>query len=84
MKTTLSQYVVQCFLLSGFDTPKVVGRMTTDGPGNSIDQMEQYILEEYSDEQACYHMYIIKHSHVFTPSHWINGMFIIKTVLIFS
>ena len=44
-------------------TPRVVASMTTDGPGNSINQMEQYILKEYPDEQSCYHMSIIKHSH---------------------
>ena len=38
MKSTLPQYVVQRFLFSGFDTPRVVASMITDGPGNSIDQ----------------------------------------------
>ena len=80
MKSTLLQYVVQCFLFSGFDTPEVVARMTTDGPGNSIEQMEQYILKEYPDEQSCYHMSIIKHSHVFTPGHKIRISDFIKDV----
>ena len=80
MKSTLPQYVVQCFLFSGFDTPEVVARMTTDGPGNSIEQMEQYILKEYPDEQSCYHMSIIKHSHVFTPGHKIRISDFIKDV----
>lgn len=69
MKSTLTQYVVQCFLFSGFDTPRVVASMATDGLGNSIDQMEQYILKEYPNEQSCHHMSIIKHFHVFTPGH---------------
>ena len=58
MKSTLPQYVIQCFLFSGFDTPKVVAHMTTNGLGNSIGQMEQYVFKEYPDEQSCYHMSI--------------------------
>ena len=80
MKTTLPQYIVQCFLFSGFDTPKVVAHMTTDGPGNSIDQIEQFILKHYPDEPSCYHMSNIKHTHVFTPGHRIRISDFIKDV----
>ena len=79
-KGALPQYVIQCFLFSGFDTSKVVARMTTDGPGNSIDQIEKFILEEYPDESSCYHMSIIKQSHVFTPGHRIRISDFIKDV----
>ena len=67
------------FLFSGFDTPKVV-HMTTDGPGNSIDQIEQYILKEYPDEQSYHHMSIIKHSHVFTLGHRVRISDFIKDI----
>ena len=41
MKQSLPQYVVQCFLYTGYDTARVVAQMNTDsGPANSIDQIE--------------------------------------------
>ena len=70
MKQSLPQYVVQCFLYSGYDTARVVGQMNTDaGPANNIDQIEAFILQNFPSEESCYHMSLPSKSYVFTPGH---------------
>ena len=70
MKQSLPQYVVQCFLYSGYDTARVVAQMNTDnGPTNSIDQIEAFILQNFPSEESCYHMSLPSKFYVFTPGH---------------
>jgi len=80
MEETLPPNVIQCLSLTGYDSPDVIAKMSTDGPGNSIDTIEKYILQEYPNESSCYHLSIIKHTHVFTPGHRIRLSDFIVTV----
>ena len=44
MKKILPEYIVQCFIMSGYDTHHAVLEMdTSENPGNSIEEIEQYI-----------------------------------------
>ena len=72
LKASLPPYIVQCFIVSGYDSARVVAQMTTNGLDNSIDQMENFILKEYSDDPSCYHMSKIKSTYVFAPGHRIK------------
>ena len=72
LKASLPPYIVQCFIMSGYDSARVVAQMTTNGPDNSINQMEKFILKEYSDDPSCYHMSKTKSTYVFAPGHRIK------------
>ena len=72
LKASLPPYIVQCFIVSGYDSARVVAQMTTNGLDNSIDQMENFILKEYSDDPSCYHMSKIKSTYVFASGHRIK------------
>ena len=72
LKTSLPPYIVQCFIVSGYDSARIVAQMTMSGPDNSIDQMEQFILKEYADDPSCYYMSKIKSTYVFVPGHRIR------------
>ena len=72
LKASLPPYIVQCFIVSGYDSARVVAQMTTNGSDNSIDQMEKFILKEYSDDPSCYHMSKTKSTYVFAPGHRIK------------
>lgn len=44
LKERLPDYIVQCFLASGYDEPTVIADMdVTDNPGNSITDIETYM-----------------------------------------
>jgi len=70
MKLSLPEYVVQCFIHSGYDTARVVAQMNTEkGPNNSIDEIEAFILQNFPLNETCYHMSLPSKSYVFTPGH---------------
>ena len=72
LKDSLPPYIAQCFILSGYDSARVVAQMTTSGPNNSIDQIEQFILAEYPDDPSCYHMSKVRSTGIFVPGHRIK------------
>ena len=50
MKDALPPYIVKCFTTAGFDTMQVILKMdVSDEPGNSIEQIEQFISDEHPD-----------------------------------
>ena len=49
--------VVNCMLASGFDVPKVVAMDVTDKPGNSIQQIKQFIGENFADREEYNNIY---------------------------
>ena len=50
---SLPMYVVKCFTAAGFDTIDVISKMdVSTEPGNSIEQIEQYISNEYPDSKS--------------------------------
>ena len=60
---SLPMYVVKCFTAAGFDTIDVISKMdVSTEPGNSIEQIEQYISNEYPD-------YFASKSKKFPPGH---------------
>ena len=63
---SLPMYVVKCFTAAGFDTIDVISKMdVSTEPGNSIEQIEQYISNEYPD-------YFASKSKKFPPGHRIR------------
>lgn len=84
MKTSLPSYVVQCFLHAGFDTQSVIAQMdTSDGPNNSLDVIESFILKNYPQEiePSCYHSgYHLSSNFVFSPGHRMRIVDFIKEV----
>ena len=50
MKDALPSYITKCFTAAGFDTVDVIMKMdVSDDPGNSIEQIEQFIAAEHPD-----------------------------------
>ena len=72
--------VIQCLSLTGYDSLEVIAQMTTDGPGYSIDVIDNYILQEHSNDPSCFHLSNIKYTHIFTPGHRIRLSNFIQTV----
>ena len=71
LKAKLPVYVVNCFLISGFDTQDVVATMdVSNQPGNSIEQIEQFITENklYQDPKYVDEM-IYHEKFAFPPGH---------------
>ena len=63
LSESLPMYVVKCFTAAGFDTIDVISKMdVSTKPGNSIEQIEQYISTEYPD-------YFASKSKKFPPGH---------------
>lgn len=51
MKEALPSYIVKCFTAAGFDTLEVIAKMdVSDKPGNSIEQIEHFISDEYPND----------------------------------
>jgi len=79
MNKELPSNVIKCLSLAGYDSPEVISQMTTDGPGSSI-VVENYILQEHSNDPSCFHLSNINYTHVFTPGHRIRLSNFIQTV----
>ena len=48
LKDNLPSYIVSCFLASGYDSLPVIAEMdASDGPGNAIQGIEDFINEQY-------------------------------------
>ena len=78
MDKALPKYVVNCFLHAGYDNISAITQMVTDeGPDNTLDQIEAFILKYYSTDMSCYPSTIAESeclSHlvqkfVFPPGH---------------
>lgn len=81
MHEKLPEYVVNCMRTSGFDVPEVVSSMdVTDKPGNSIEQIEHFIGENFADQEEYKNTYFQSSSarlpmggrFVFPPGHRIR------------
>ena len=47
----LPEYVVESFMVTGYDTLQVISRMdTSNSPGNSLEEIEQFISTEFTDD----------------------------------
>ena len=47
----LPTYIVNCFMVSGFDVPEVVAAMgVSSNRGNSIEQIEQFVLSNFPND----------------------------------
>ena len=71
LKARLPVYIVNCFLISGFDTHDVVASMdVSNQPGNSIEQIEQFITENklFQDPKYVDEM-IYQQRFTFPPGH---------------
>ena len=54
MEKSLPNYVVNCFLSAGYDNTAAIVNMTREGPENSLDQIEQFILKYFPLDTSCY------------------------------
>ena len=50
MEKLLPNYVVNFFLSTGYDNTAVIVNMATEGPENSLDQIEQFILKYFPSD----------------------------------
>jgi len=70
MKAKLPEYVVNCFVASGYDTLSVISEMdVSSDPGNSIQLIEEYINENHSDDPNCKHIRSSSKAFKFPPGH---------------
>ena len=70
LKERLPDYIVQCFLASGYDDPTVIADMdVTDNPENSISIIETYIGSKFTDDEQYYHNRHISLPFQFPPGH---------------
>ena len=54
MKTRLPEYIANCFMVSGFDTLSIIAEMdVSSNPGNSVQQIEEYVNENNSEDPQC-------------------------------
>ena len=54
MEKLLPNYVVNFFLSTGYDNTAVIVNMATEGPENSLDQIEQFILKYFPSDTSRY------------------------------
>ena len=55
VEQALPKYAVNCFLCAGYDNISAITQMMTDeGPDNTLDQIEAFILKYYSTSMSCY------------------------------
>ena len=90
MKQTLPKYAVNCFIYAGYDNiPAITQMITAEGPQNSLDQIEKFILKLYLNDKSCYPPTVTENGNlssdfkpkfVFLPGHrvlitsFINGI----------
>jgi len=53
----------KCLILTGCDSPDVIAKMSTDGPGNSVDAIEKYILQMTHHATIC----LLLSVHIYLP-----------------
>ena len=51
---SLPPYAVACFKNAGYDNAPAIMQMTTEGPQNTLDQIEEFIIKYYPHDQSCY------------------------------
>lgn len=70
MKAWLPQYVVNCFEAAGYDTLAVIADMdVSDQPGNSLDEIEQFITSAYPNNPKYYRDTTATGPFKFPPGH---------------
>ncbi len=70
MKQMLPDYVVQCFIASGFDTLSVISHMNISmDPGNSIQEIEKFINDECADDPRYARGITVGNRFRFPPGH---------------
>ena len=47
---SLPPYAVACFKNAGYDNAPAIMQMTTEGPQNTLDQIEEFIIKHYPDD----------------------------------
>ena len=75
MRNYLPSYAVHCLLNAGYDRVKSIIQMNTnEGPGNTLDQIESFILRNFSGDESCFPPVITKkpsgsNTFIFLPGH---------------
>jgi len=77
MEKSLPMYVVKCFLYAGYDNIAAIVQITTEGPNNTLDQIEQFIIKYFPSDASCYSSNFTAHQRekfktppfVFLPGH---------------
>ena len=61
MKKMLPEYIVNCFIASGYDEETVICNLdVSDKPGNGISKVESYANRKFADSP--WHLFFCKHS----------------------
>ena len=74
MRKSLPPYVVNCFKYTGYDNSPAITQMTTEGPQNSLNQIEGFIIKYHPNDEFCYPPTVAKNltnvpNFVFLPGH---------------
>ena len=79
MKQRLPEYIVNCFISSGYDEMEVISTMdTSDKEHNSIDKIEKFIQRKYANSAA--HNPFPSPTFEFPPGHRIRICNFVKEV----
>ena len=79
MKQRLPEYIVNCFISSGYDEMEVISTMdTSDKEHNSIDKIEKFIQRKYANSAA--HNPFSSPTFEFPPGHRIRICNFVKEV----
>ena len=77
MKEKFSDYIVQCFTMSGFNDIDAIMEMNVDeGAGNSISTIEEFI--DHHSFPSCMNPYLHNHPFEFPPGHRIRIRHFVK------
>lgn len=70
LKDELPDYVVESFMATGYDTLEVIAKMdTTRTPGNSLEEVEQYISMEFLEDHRFRRGITSRGNFKFLPGH---------------
>lgn len=69
LRKDLPEYIVNCFVASGYDTLPIIAEMDiSDEPGNTLQVIEQFIAKEYPNDRR-FSRSTISPSSLFPPGH---------------
>ena len=60
LEKSLPPYTVAYFKNAGYDNAPAIMQMTTEGPHNTLDQIEEFIIMYFPHDQSCYPPTIVR------------------------
>ena len=74
LEKSLPPYTVACFKNAKYDNAPAIMQMTTEGSQNTLDQIEEFIINYFPHDQSCYPLIIARNltnvpDFIFLPGH---------------